>query len=62
MEQVSADEGTPEGTDAVLRRVRVVCVRCGADVQAIAGRATMGGSCTTCGGYELIPAPPADAR
>ena len=55
---VSADLASPEVDDSVLRRVRAACARCGADVYAIAGRATLGGCCPTCGSYELISEPP----
>jgi len=53
----SPERGVEEMSDASLRRIRAVCVRCGADVQAIEGRATIGGSCATCGGHELVAAP-----
>ena len=38
-----------------LERSRCRCARCGAHSAGVVGQATLGGRCSTCGSYELIP-------
>jgi hypothetical protein len=45
-----------------LKHRRCSCVRCGAHVTGVQGRATLGGRCSTCGSYELVPVIGADGK
>src|SRR5256885_17053417 len=44
----------PEAKPGVVNR-RCCCTRCGAHVTGAVGQATLGGRCSTCGSYELLP-------
>ena len=44
----------PETKPGVVNR-RCCCARCGAHVIGAVGQAILGGRCSTCGSYELVP-------
>jgi GGDEF domain-containing protein len=46
----------PEGSGLSLAEVRCVCDGCGCHVTAVASQATLSGSCSNCGGYDLTVA------
>jgi hypothetical protein len=49
---------TSSRVDHRLEARRCRCACCGAHVMCVAGRATLGGRCSTCGSYELAPLEP----
>jgi len=47
--------GTLERTTPPLVERRCRCLRCGAHLMGVVGAATLGGRCSTCSSYEVVP-------